>query len=749
VAEPASELRFRSRPWLAAGAAATAYVALALWVTWPLPRRLGDHVVDTVALQGPFGWLALADILLVVWALAWDVHALVTAPLSLFDANVFHPARWALARSDHFLGNLPLFAPIYLASHNPVLAHQALLMLAFPLSALAMCLAVATWTGSFTAGFIAGLQFGFAPWRFVQLAHVQLVSTLFLPLLLLCAWATVRTGSPRAWLGVVVLAGLQALCSVYLGLAAFAAAGAMVVGTWLVAPPGSWRRAAAAAGALGLAAAPVVALAWPYISLARIGAIPRVPPIPTTLGMPLELAAAHPLRTYLLHRRPDSADGYYFLGWSCVALAALGALARRRQRAAGRSGTVEGAPPRAGLLTLLLAGWLLSLGYAWRLPGGELLPLPLGWLARVLPGFASFRAPVRLGIIVALGAAALAGIGYARIEACLRRRRWRAALAVVVGAVSVFEGVPSAIPLRPVAVGSQVPEVYRWLAAQPPGPVLELPVGFLDHDFLGDGAAVRWQSGYQYFSTAHWRPLLNGYSGYPPESFFFLMAIARRLPARDALQDLVDLSGLRWLIVHRGSLGPEARKIWEEWEDEGGAVRRGAFGDDVAFEVVLKARRDLSPLLRVETRRPQTLSGLSRAPLSGSALSGVLDALEVPRTMLAGGLQHGLVTVQNLGDRPWPGFDPVRDGLVGVGYRWRRDDGDTTPGSLITRLGRDLAPGESMRLPFGVVAPQAPGRYELVVTLRQDGGPWFDEAAGVAARSRVEVRPWPASALGR
>src|SRR4029077_1928797 len=75
----------RSTAWAGAGAA---YAALTAWATWPLLGGIGHHVVDPVATHGPIGWLTLADVLLVIWALAWDVHALLTAPLALFDANV-------------------------------------------------------------------------------------------------------------------------------------------------------------------------------------------------------------------------------------------------------------------------------------------------------------------------------------------------------------------------------------------------------------------------------------------------------------------------------------------------------------------------------------------------------------------------------------------------------------------------------------------------------------------------------------
>ena len=58
-------------------------------------------------------------------ALSYErAHALATDPLSLFHGNILHPAPYSLARSEHMLGHQPLFAPIYAASENPVLAVQ-------------------------------------------------------------------------------------------------------------------------------------------------------------------------------------------------------------------------------------------------------------------------------------------------------------------------------------------------------------------------------------------------------------------------------------------------------------------------------------------------------------------------------------------------------------------------------------------------------------------------------------------------
>lgn len=52
-----------------------------------------------------------------------------------------------------------------------------------------------------------------------------------------------------------------------------------------------------------------------------------------------------------------------------------------------------------------------------------------------------------------------------------------------------------------------------------------------------------------YFSTAHWRPLLNGYSGFAPPSYFEMLHALQDFPAASAL-DYLRGRGVRYLLVH-------------------------------------------------------------------------------------------------------------------------------------------------------------------------------------------------------
>jgi len=95
-------------------------------------------------------------------------------------------------------------------------------------------------------------------------------------------------------------------------------------------------------------------------------------------------------------------------------------------------------------------------------------------------------------------------------------------------------------------LSSQPPAVYRLLARLADGPVAELPMPRLD---TLPGAEPR----YQYNSIFHWKPLLNGYSGYYPSSYLRLLEVLEPFPRGDWL-DLIHSSGARYVVLHQAGL---------------------------------------------------------------------------------------------------------------------------------------------------------------------------------------------------
>ena len=107
-----------------------------------------------------------------------------------------------------------------------------------------------------------------------------------------------------------------------------------------------------------------------------------------------------------------------------------------------------------------------------------------------------------------------------------------------------------ASPQRLLHIGKQ-PAVYALLATLPAGVLLEYPTPAKD-------TASEIDADYAFWSTTHWRTLVNGYSGYYPRSFVERAARLQRFPSVDTLAELRALH-VRYVIVHPWAIDPPRR----------------------------------------------------------------------------------------------------------------------------------------------------------------------------------------------
>jgi len=87
-----------------------------------------------------------------------------------------------------------------------------------------------------------------------------------------------------------------------------------------------------------------------------------------------------------------------------------------------------------------------------------------------------------------------------------------------------------------------IPEVYSMLATEP-GPVVLVEQPFFPR------WAIFQNGGYVLASTAHWRPLMNGYSGYTPESYQKYADTFWYFPEPRAI-DAMKQAGVTHVMVH-------------------------------------------------------------------------------------------------------------------------------------------------------------------------------------------------------
>jgi hypothetical protein len=156
--------------------AALLYAVLAFVMTWPLAMGLGKDVPGD-----------LGDSLLNMWILGWGVKhvpLLLTFQISWSDfwnANIFYPDPLSLALSEHLFGQTLQILPVYWLTGNIILCYNLLFISTFALSAFGTYLLVRDLTGDKRAAFIAGLVYGFLPYRIASVPHVQVMSSQWMP----------------------------------------------------------------------------------------------------------------------------------------------------------------------------------------------------------------------------------------------------------------------------------------------------------------------------------------------------------------------------------------------------------------------------------------------------------------------------------------------------------------------------------------------------------------------------------------
>lgn len=231
-------------------AAAGVYVLLTTALTWPLVLHPGSLVPND-----------LGDPLLNTWILAWDARVV---PLTArwWNGPQFYPVDGAMAFSEHLLGLTVITTPVILAGGSPLLAYNVAFFLSFVLSGLSAYFLAFTISRRHDCAFLAGLAFAFAPYRMAQFAHLQVLSSYWMPVALAALHRYFDDHRSR-WLTLFAVAWvLQALsCGYYLVYLS------VLIGLWMpwfVRRPLEWRSLARLAAAWGIATLALVPVLYGY-----------------------------------------------------------------------------------------------------------------------------------------------------------------------------------------------------------------------------------------------------------------------------------------------------------------------------------------------------------------------------------------------------------------------------------------------------------------------------------------------------
>lgn len=475
-------------------------VVLSLVPLWP-------HLIDLGAAPDP------GDPFFSAWRLAWVAHQIVTAPRQLFDANIFYPTPLTFAYSDSVLVPALVAAPLLWAGVDPLVASNLVFLSAFPLTGVAFFLAARRLTGDLRASFIAGLLGALYPFHFEHYSHLELQFFLWVPLALVATLRLLLRPSLRAGAVLGLLVAAQWFSSMYFGIMLLTY---LVPFTIVVALGWRIRPSRSLLHSMGVAAL-VLAITLPILVMPYVWS--RAERGDRDLDV-VELYSAVP-GDYLEANRRSTV-------WADVMSRTAH---QERQLFPGATpllfSLVAVAPPTPVPAVAALVAGAFAVDWSLGVHG-----LTYQQLYRWVMPFRGMRVPARFAVFVGSSLILLAAYGLRRCLRAATSRRAQAGLFAVLVAAVMVDLWPSL-------------ELQRYWSSRPPiyeAVTREMVLAEFPMEVHANFA-------FQYFSTAHWARLLNGISGYIPDTYTQLAAGMQTFPSGDTL-DLLRAHGATHLTVN-------------------------------------------------------------------------------------------------------------------------------------------------------------------------------------------------------
>ena len=553
--------------------------AVSIWSVWPMPQQMASQI--------PTSQEGIATVpLFNAWTIAWNAHCAARGMSGYWDAPIFHPLKGTFAFSEPQPATL-VVAPAIWWLRSPAIAYNVYMLLSLTLNGLFTVYLMRTLRVGWIASVVAGVAMIQHPLVHLQIAVVQLLPVwgilwTLASLMRLREAAVMPSTSPITLFGntsqrdtrirgLVILSGIETALafvsvfavSVHHGLflsLLLAATG------WLIVP---WRHILrwlpGAVPALLIAAGLLLPLLLPIARVMREHSFERRESLVAQLSIKPVDYLVEP-NTALIRSHMVAREGRWQMspGWTRMLLALLAVCVPVLPKYRSRS--VE----TWFLLALATVAFLLSLGVNLQVGNWNV------WmtLSQYVPGVSQVRSAFRFAYFVQIVVIVLAALGLERLLDFCRYQRGRepasetllerlwdcvryqqharslsrwifGVVFVALASLIMFELPPSAVQL--VGVPRMLTSDWKPFVKSN----LRDGHGVLLMPYV-KGATVR-----DFDVTARWMlsnvlddiPMINGYSGFFPESHFLLQKAINADPYSDETLRLLYDAKIQFVIL--------------------------------------------------------------------------------------------------------------------------------------------------------------------------------------------------------
>lgn len=517
------------------------FLLAGIYITYPLIFHMGDYVTG------------YGDELLIAWIHNWVIHALFTNPLTLFDTNIFYPYTNTLAHSDVFITS-SLFAliPLKLISEPIVTVNftliSSLFMLGFSVYLLAYYL-----TKKFLISLLSGFMIIFSPAVLGYYIHLQVLSVAYVPLAIVFFLKFLDT-KKTIYFGISLFIFLLQVYNSFLP-------AYFIVFSFLIIFIYRWsknrkiiRKFIVTRNIIVVCVAFIlmIPVVVPYLQVSREFNYSRDIREAVHLSIQPEdmLFSSSFSRFYnqindfpfnKISQNNEFKPGYLGFVFTFLSIYTIWYCIRYFKKIDYIL---------KSFFTISLLGFILSLGPVLHLGRQTihepfLIPLPYALFYYVMPGFQGFRNAARWEMLFILAMVIVIVIVLNKVFETLSFRKKIIMYGLLfMGIVAEFN---FPMQFKNVSQVKNFPEVHAWLATTDTNSkIIEMPIYNWNMSYYGLLELHR-----MYYSTAHFRKMVNGGSGFtPPPMEKMYYELDYTFPSGSSLEKLKKM-GITYMIIHK------------------------------------------------------------------------------------------------------------------------------------------------------------------------------------------------------